>query len=230
MTDKVKNAVLIKGFPLIKIKSREIIEKIQRGSFYMNSLRIYREMYKNSKDNIVGDPFEGKLIIHDAVINFPESGINEIVKDYPFSTTNENDFVFCMFGVNPNKHSSFKFTENQKKKLIGFDDTALLITNVFEFCRRIKKAADARDLKINSEFVEYYDETVDDVSRLLCLVRSGMQNIVFHKVKDYSYQQEYRFTIANHTGANSLELDIGNITDISKVFTTEEVLRSSIVK
>ena len=226
MTNKVKYVGQIKGFLLIKIKSKRIIEETRRGSFYMNSLKVFREMYKNSKDNVIGDPYEGKLIIYDAIIQIPELGINEVVKDSAFSTANENDFVFCMFGVNPNKHCSFQFTGEQKQKLINFDDTALLIIDVYEFCKRIKNAAIARNLVVKSGFVDYYDETVDDVGRLLKLVVNGMENIVFHKIKDYSYQQEYRFTIQNSTGAACLELNIGDISSISEVFTTTEMLNS----
>jgi len=238
MTDKIDYTFQGKGFPLIKIKSRDIIEKLQHGSFYMNSLKAYRNMYKNRNDIIVGDPNEGKLIFHNANTRISKLEANEVadevheqtVRDHLFSTANEDDFVFCMFGVNPNKHSSFNFTEEQKQKLNGFDDTALLITDVGEFCRRILKSAIAKGLEITSGFVNYYDPKKDDVSRLLSLVKYGMQSIVFHKVSDYSYQQEYRFTIPNNSGAEYLELDIGNITDISKIFSTEEILNSSMVK
>ena len=228
--DTIKYTGQIKGFPLIKINSHEIIAKIQNGSFRMNSLKIYREMYDNCNDNIVGDPYEGKFIIHDAVFQIEELGVNEHVKDFAFSTANENDFVFCMFGINPEKHISFKFTDEQKQKLIGFNDTALLITDIGEFATRIEQAATGKGLKIKSDFVNYYDETIDDVARLLSLVRNGMENIVFNKVKDYAYQQEYRFTIPNFTGDEYLELNIGDITDISKVFTTEELFNSYIEK
>jgi len=60
--------IQIKGFPLIKMSSRELIEKTQGGSFYMNSLKYYRNKYKNDKDNVVGDPYEGKLLVHNAVV------------------------------------------------------------------------------------------------------------------------------------------------------------------
>ena len=59
----------IKGFPLIKINSKEIIEKTRKGSFYMNSLKFYRDLYKNTHDEIIGDPFEGKIYMHSAIMN-----------------------------------------------------------------------------------------------------------------------------------------------------------------
>ena len=132
---KIKFNGEIKGFPLIKIKSREIINKIRSGSFYMSSLRKYREMYAECGDDTIGDPNEGKVIIHDAMFVSEEMGLCEQVTDQPIATVNENDFVFCMFGVNPNKHDKFLFSEEQKQKLIGFDDTAMIVTDVYEFCR-----------------------------------------------------------------------------------------------
>ncbi len=227
MTNKVKNEFQFKGFPLIKIKSRELINKLQGGSFYMNSLKVYRKMYKNCKDIVIGDPNEGKLFVHDAILQNEELGIHEVLKDYAVATNDENDFVFCMFGVNPNKHHTFRFTEEQKQKLISFDDTVLLITDVYEFCRRIKNAATEKNLIIKSNFVDYYDD--NDASRFISLLVNGTENIVFHKRKEYSYQQEYRFTIPNHTGADHLELDIGNITSISKIISTKELLNSYMV-
>lgn len=228
MTNKVKNEFQIKGFPLIKIKSRELIERLQGGSFYMNSLQVYREMYKNCEDIVIGDPNEGKLFVHDAILQSEELGIHEVLKDYAISTVNENDFVFCMFGVNPNKHHSFRFTEEQKQKLINFDDTALLITDVFEFWKRILDAATEKNYNIKSNFVDYYDD--NDVSRFISLLKNGTENIVFHKRKEYSYQKEYRFTIPNHIGADHLELDIGNITSFSKIISTKELLNSYMTK
>lgn len=196
----------------------------------MNSLKLYRDMYKDGNDDGIGDPYEGKLFVHNAVIRCEELGIEEKINNYPISTVNENDFVFCMFGVNPNKYCSFTFTEEQKEKLIAFDETALLITNTYEFCRRIKKSADEEGLRITSNFVNYYDDAVDDVTRLLSLLIHGTQNIVFYKAQRYSYQQEYRFTIPNNSGDKYIELEIGDITDISQIFTTKEILNSIIVK
>ncbi len=229
MTDNIKYQGMIKGFPLIKIKSKEIIEKIRKGSFYMNSLKTYRDLYKDNEDNVIGDAYEGKLYIYDATFIIPEKGVNEIIKNKAFSTVNENDFVYCMFGINPNKNSSFNFTDYQKQKLIGFDDTALIITDVYEYFRRIKKSAIESGYEIESNFVQYYDEGVNDLNLFLNLIK-GMNNIVFYKRKMYSYQQEYRFTIKNNSGDDHLELDIGDITDISEMFSVTDLFNSYISK
>lgn len=219
----------IKGFPLIKIKSREIISKIQKGSFYMSSLKTYREMYNKSGDDTVGDPNEGKFVIHEAFLTIPETGESTLIMDQALPTVNENDFVFCMFGINPDLHNEFLFTDEQKQKLINFDDTAMLVTDVYEFCKRIVCAANLRGLTIKSGFVKYYDEHINNAKIYIDLFRNGTENIVFHKTKKYEYQQEFRFTIRNTTGEDHLCLDIGDISDITKVFTTEQLF-SSIIK
>ena len=99
----------IKGFPLLKINSKEIIEKTQNGSFYMNSLQYYRDLYKDKNDEIIGDPFEGKIYVHNAIMNV--NGEKIVIKDDGLSTPNENDYVYCMFGVNPQLNTTFTFDD-----------------------------------------------------------------------------------------------------------------------
>ena len=220
----------IKGFPLIKIQEKDTIDLIKKGSIRLNSLKVYRDFYNKYGDKTIGDPNEGKFIIHDAILKIPELGINQKVKDQAFATANENDFVFCLFGINPNKYSSFNFTEEQKQKLMGFHDTALIITDVHEFSRRMYDAANSLGLKMTSGFVSYYDETVDDVVRLCNLVCKGIESIVYYQTKDYSYQQEYRFSIPNNIGKDYEELQIGDISGITLEVKTEELFEMYIQK
>lgn len=226
MEKEIKFETTVNGIPLIKFQNRETIQKIRKGSFYMNSLKIYRKMYRNSGDNIIGDPYEGKIIIHDGLISVPEKGIiNEPIKDKPIATANEDDFVFCMFGVNIEKYQTFQFNDEQKKKLIGTYDTALMITDTKEFFRRIKKKANEEGRVIRSGFVHYYNEKTDDIYRLASLVQKGVKNVVFYKRNQYEYQQEFRFTTENSEKKDSCEINIGDISDISEVFSAGDAMK-----
>ena len=49
------------------------------------------------------------------------------VNDDLLKTSESNDFVFCMFGVNPTEEK-FRFTDKQKEKMISFGDTALILS------------------------------------------------------------------------------------------------------
>lgn len=225
---KKEKKIEVKGFPLIKIKSKEIIEKMIKGSFYMNSLKVFREMY-DENDDVVGDPNEGKLIISNGNVIIP-GVVDEEVHNYPFATSHQDDFVFCMFGVNPEKYDNFVFSEEQKEQLKGFDDTALIITDTSEFCKRVNRAAELKGYEISCGFVIYYDEESDDVGRLFSLMMGGMGNIVFYKTQKYSYQQEFRFAVENKTGEDHIELDIGDISDISYVLPVEQLFDGIVAK
>lgn len=220
---------LIKGFPLLKFQKKEIIDKIIQGSFYMNSLKVYREWFQNSGDEEIGDPFEGELYVNNAQLIIPEKNIVEQCNKQFFRTSHEDDFVFCMFGINSNYQKTFSFTEEQKKKWLDIYDTALIIKDQPEFFNRIKNKS--KELKINmvGNFVNYYDDSVDNADLLIGALK-GTKNCVFQKRKKYSYQQEYRFTFENTTKAKSFEINIGDISDISIVFPLEKILSSKFFK
>lgn len=85
-------------------------------------------------------------------------------------------------------------------------------------------------MKYMGGFVHYYDETQDSVDYIASLL-SGMHNVAFWKRKKYYYQQEFRFLIhAQNHDKDHLELNIGDIRDISKVFQTSKILNAEVVK
>lgn len=52
-----------------------------------------------------------------------------------------------MFGINPCSEK-FRFTDEQKGKMLSFGDTALLILDQDEFVHRVKDAAEKVDYKV----------------------------------------------------------------------------------
>lgn len=219
----------IKGFPLIKLQSREIIEKMQKGSFYMNSLAYYRKIYKNNQNNVVGDPNEGKFLIHSGIASIESLGAKNKLCNFPFSTEYENDCVFCMFGINPEIHNSFVFTEQQKIDLVSFNDTALLITNTIEFDKRVNEAAKKAGYVINNSFVNYFNPSTQQLEYIEALCKYGIDKINFFKTESYKYQQEFRYVIHHESTPAHIELNIGDISDISQVLTKEQLLSSEYV-
>lgn len=219
------NTVQIKGFPLIKFQSYDRIQKLQQGLLYMKNLDYYRELEKTSGDNMVGDLFEGMLHVNEAKLIIPESGEEIIIEDDLIPTSFSDSYAFCMFGINSNIQT-FQFTDEQKKEICKFGDTALIITDRDEFFRRIFIAADKEKLKGFHGFVKYYDEKVNSVNLLASLI-NGMENVAFWKRDTYRYQQEYRFIIQmEEINKDYYELNIGNIEDISKIIKTSSLLNS----
>ena len=226
----------VKGTPLIKFQTKEIIDKMQKhGSIYMNSLSYYRNFEEECGDKVIGDNHEGQLHVYNAFMSIKKvedessCGTFSSFSGY-LSTRNQDDYVFCMFGLGPDtiaQDDTFIFTEEQRKELVKFKDKALLITDQMEFEKRLFATAGYKGYEIDKGFVEYYDKYRNDVN-MFCSLRKNIKNAVFCKEQSYSYQQEYRFAITKRPEvdyADHLELYIGDISKISKVFDTNDLLR-----
>jgi hypothetical protein len=224
----------IKGIPLVKFQTEERIRQLQSGKMHMKSLKWYREYAQSSAS--IGDDYEGMFHINKATIyvtplESSESATIEDINNGLMMTKHMNDFVFCMFGIKPNA-DNFQFTDEQKREMLSFGDTALLITDFEQFCKRIQDALRSAAVPladIHHGFVLYYDENVDSVN-LLCSLISGMHNIAFQKRNRYAYQQEYRFLIpSDGRSEDFFELQIGDISDISKVYKSSQILNSFVI-
>lgn len=226
MSERVEQIV---GFPLIKFQSEERIKSLQQGKIYMNTLAYYRRLEEKTGDVRVGDSFEGMFHVVEGKLIFPDEGEvielnNELIK-----TSYSDGFVFCLFGVKPSA-TNFEFTEDQIREITGFGDTALLIVDVPEFERRVVKAAKDAGFEIYKGFVRYYDEKTDSGDMIISLL-SGMHNVAYWKRKMYEYQQEYRFFAYSESDKRDhLELEIGDISDISLTMKTSSMLKAKIVK
>ena len=225
-----KSIGLIKGFPLIKFQTADRIKMFQDGLLYMNSLATFREMYRDAQDNVIGDPNEGKLVIHEAVMFIEGSSRPQVIHDQALSTAGENDFVFCMYGVNSEKRATSAFSEEFKCEIQKKYDTALLVTDQQQFFNRVAQKVLADSLDMKGDFVQYYDPQSDDVGRLLSLLKGGMHRIGFFKTNNYAYQQEYRFAMPNPQKSDHYELNIGSIKDISQILPITEALKCSFVQ
>lgn len=219
----------VKGIPLIKFQNEDKIKKLQDGLVYMNTLEWYRKHENLNGNMVIGDSFEGMLHFNDAELFLPDLGETISLNGDLMKTTHSNDYAFCMFGVNPNL-MTFKFTEKQKKEMLSFGDTALLILDSDEFIKRIDKAAKEKGYKLYKNFVKYFDEHKDHVDIFMSLMLGG-QNIAFWKRASYAYQNEFRFVInAENLNDEHLELDIGNIKDISAIMKTSSILNAEVFR
>ena len=113
--------------------------------------------------------------------------------------------------------------------MLSFGDTALVVLDSNEFIKRVKAAAKARGYEAHFGTVQYYDPETDSVNMMISLLQ-GMWNIAFWKRDKYTYQQEGRFVFTHGNGEDHIELDIGDISDISTVLPSEKVLSAMVEK
>lgn len=212
----------VKGTPLIKFQSAERIETLRQGHLYAKTLKYYRDLEKKTGNDEIGDEFEAMLHVNEGHIRIPETGETISLKEALVPTTNSDDFVFCMFGIYPSlKH--FAFSDQQKEKMLSFGDTALVILDSEEFIRRVCAAAEREGYTAHFGAVNYFDPTIDSGNLIISLLK-GTWNIALWKRDKYSYQQEGRFIFTPGNGEDHINLDIGDISDISAVLPSKMVL------
>lgn len=219
----------LRGDPLIKFQDEWKIDALQKGVVYMKTLEYYRRKEAETGDDTVGDLFEGMLHVNDGYAIVPELGICERLSDSLMQTAFSNSFVFCVFSILPNV-TSFQYSDEQKEKMSQFGDTALIITDRYEFIRRVTAAVQQDNLNGVHGFVNYADEKEDSAAYWISLLRNGLSYSAFWKRKRYAYQQEYRFLIEPpKTEADFYELNIGSIEDISVKVSAPQALNGLIV-
>ena len=221
-----QRTIQVKGIPMIKFQDKDKIDYLRKGKIYLKSLAYYRKREKDTGDDTVGDLFEAMIHANDGYILIPELGIREKLTAALIETSFSNCFVFCMLSLE-NATQNFQFSEEQKEKILGFGDTALLITDRNAFLHRVAVALERDGIKGYHGFINYYDETNDHVNYWVSLMKNGINHVAFWKRKRYAYQQEYRFLIEPPDTENDYyELDIGDISDISVVITAKEALNA----
>lgn len=114
--------------------------------------------------------------------------------------------------------------------MLSFGDTALVVLNQDEFIHRVKVAAEKAGYKVYFKSVQYYNPTIDGGNMLISLL-VGMWNIAFWKRDSYTYQQEVRFVFTpGDEKIDHMELDIGDISDITAIIPAKTALSAIVEK
>lgn len=225
--DKVKSVLQVKGTPLIKFQSKNIIEKTQKGLIHAKTLEYYRNQERDKGDQRVGDEFEAMLHINEGKYINKKTGEISDLRDVLIPSSNSNDYAYCMFSCDRSR-MPFSFTDEQKSEILKMGDTALIITDYAEFRHRVEKKAKEEGYDTHFGYVQYYDETKDNVN-LFASTLLGVWTLAFWKRRKYSYQQEARFIFSPFKeGTDHLDLDIGDISDISKIVDSRSLLNALI--
>lgn len=218
----------VKGTPLIKFQSAERIKSLREGHLYAKTLQYYRDLEKETGDDAIGDEFEAMWHINEGFLRFPDTGEVVELNDTLMPTANSNDFVFCMFGIYP-ALNSFTFTDKQKEKMLSFGDTALIVLDSEELIRRVFGAAGKAGYEAHFGAVQYFNPAEDNANMIISVLK-GMWNVAFWKRDKYTYQQEGRFVFTPGNGQDHIELDIGDISDITAVLPSKTVLAAMVEK
>lgn len=224
---------------LIKFGSEENLKKLQSGELYMKNLQYYVDLEKNnSDDDVVGDMYDGQMVLQDVEISMFTVDTHEYIANISASEVSMNlgylkNPVFCMFmfdfrnHVDEDLHNDiltvgYKFTDEQLKRLPSFGSHALIVKNGNEFVKRIKEGLLANNIGYSRDFVQYYGfNNLEHLTQ----VQIDNSRIAFWKREKYMYQQEYRF-LAHTEVDDHLSINIRDISDITQIITTEQLLNT----
>lgn len=223
---------------LMKFGSENNLRKLQAGQLYMKNLKYYVDLEKTTDDEDVGDKYDGQMMLQDVKISMYTVDTHEFIAqfDAPSASMNLGYLecpVFCMFMFDYRNHVEenlegenltvkYQFTEEQLKKMPNFGDSVLIIKNGDEFVNRVKKGLLEAGYGFSRDHVQYY--AFNNVEQLK-QIQSDNSRIAFWKRDKYSYQQEYRFLIHDFVD-DYLSVDIGDISDITQLLRTEELLNT----
>ena len=223
---------------LMKFGSEENLKKLQAGQLYMKNLKYYVDLEKTTDDEDVGDKYDGQMVLQDIKINMYTVDTNKFIAQFNAPTASMDLGylqcpVFCMFMFDYRNHVEehldgenltvkYQFTEEQLKKMPNFGDSVLIIKNGDEFVNRVKKGLLDAGYGFTRDYVQYY--AFNNVEHLK-QVQKDNSRIAFCKRNKYSYQQEYRFLVHDFVD-DYLSVDIGDISDITQLLRTEELLNT----
>ena len=221
---------------LMKFGSEQHLKKLQTGQLYMKNLKYYVNLEKTTDDEDVGDQYDGHMVLQDVKMSMYTVDTHEFIAQFDAPTTSMDLGylecpVFCMFMFDYRNHVEehldrdnlivkYQFTEKQLEKMPKFGDFVLIIKNGNEFINRVKKGLLNAGYGFTRDHVQYYG--FNNLEHLR-QVQKDNSRIAFWKREKYSYQQEYRFLIHDFVD-DYLSVDIGDISDITDLFRTKELL------
>jgi len=201
------------GVILAKILPQKYMADFLDGNLHMNTDEFFTEV--ESSDALRSDIYEGV----DEARQFKEISIKASSGSWtPIEGAlsplmyrygeKESRHILCMYMFTD--EPDFRFDHRN----IGFGDAAVLITDLKEFVRRVKAAAQVTGKRLLHGPVEYVDKRYHD----------GQMG-PFRKFSEYEYQSEFRFVMVGKKSGprKPIKLSVGNIRDIVMVSSSAQL-------
>lgn len=226
---------------LIKFGNLDNLKKLQKGQIYCKNLKWYSDQEKKTGDKAMGDKLEGKFKLAECSIKYS----NPKIKEWNFEVDNVSVLlsvgnldrmpVFCMTGITTRDLDLVEKDKDTSVADVRFSDilskvynesyweAALVIEDSTKFIESLMKVCKDKGIKIINKLVTYTNMDINNTDRLKN-INEDINNSVFCKDDSYSYQHEYRFAFTNKVVENSFTIDIGDISDISKLYNREELI------
>ena len=209
------------------VETRTHAEDILNGRLYLNGLSYYKQ---REQDDGKKDPSEGlRLWQGDIIIDCTINGhqIKSVKRVKSQDNLLDKHFLWCIFVGHAGNFDEKELTDDNLadfRRQIGYpgqrmqeelrSEYTVLFLDGGELIERIVRACERKGYGCACGPVRYYDPEVDSV----------IEDIIFFKKANFSYQQEFRFVVTGAPVAGDhLRLDVGDLRDISVMMETEMV-------
>lgn len=199
---------------IIKFGNRKWMDEFQKGKIHFKQLKQFQDFEKNmimqsAEINMRALIWFFRQRQNKIVIGNYELDSNDLVGPIrTYKNSSSKNPIFCLYALTEEIVESF-LTSNRTflidPKVQTFGDTAVYITDFKEFLNRFESALNKQlGIGYSRGLVEYVD--VNEVN--------GEWG-AFRKPREYDFQSEYRLLINSPINDPSIDLDIGDISDIT---------------
>lgn len=228
-------------FGFIKFTSH--VESLLSGVVYMNNLKTYIDMEKDTGIQGMGDRLEASHVISEVDIEITISGSSQVVHNgkanqisYRFDE-DELKPVYCLFAIHAGNlqiideddqyfYTSLSLSNTQIKSLIENFGNELVFIYAGAFLGRLEAEIKSKQFDYMKGIVKYADFEVNQSERMLDYEN---RNVFFWKGKSFEYQHEYRIVLTSETTIDGLPIKIGDISDISASFNAEYFFKNIVI-
>lgn len=220
---------------LLKFIKPEYEDSFVEGKLYMNTLKYFIDLEKESGIRGVGDAYEASAVYSDLKASLINPDTREVLVDGKIAKLNfhsierVNTPVFCMFAVDKDvlkvvsADKDYVYTiahleKSELEQLIKDFGNNMYVLDAFEFASRVKRKCEDLNILCKMNKVEYHDFSKNYESRIRKYQDLESVNVCFIKDDFFKCQNEYRILLDNVYSETPYVLDIGDISDIATKF------------
>ncbi|MGG0176445.1 hypothetical protein [Gottfriedia acidiceleris] len=215
------------------------IDSLVQGNLYMNNLKCYIDMEKESGVKGVGDLLEASQVYSNVDIRMYNNETGELALSGMRGNINfrvdgiEKTPVYCLFALTSDKLkiveetedsyiTKMDFSADEIDKMVNEFGESVVLINAKQFIERVMNVFDEKGYGYKLDLVKYDDYSVNSSKRIESYMKNNNE-IFFWKDKFFENQNEYRVVITNLETDEPITVNIGDISDITEVYNAREV-------
>lgn len=216
-------------------------DSLLEGNLYMNNLKCYIDMEKESGVKGVGDLLEASQVLADVDFKLYDNETGNLFLSGANGNINfrvdglEKTPVYCLFALTSENLkiveekkdfyiTEMDFSDDEIDKMISEFGESVVMINPNLFIERVVKAFDEKGYGYRLDKVKYDDYSVNSSKRIESY-RKNNNEIFFWKDKFFENQKEYRLVITSLETDEPITVNIGDISDFTDVCNAREIFK-----